>query len=184
MNTVLPRAGLLEEWRHTLKQALVSPDKHPLRKSHSEAGSIWESVFESSFFLLFQRRAACRPGYQEGKAPFSPDFLSYFFFNWLTTNLKAAPFGNDNPLIEHQNWDTASVLEGRSGTMRESVQKLINSFKLKEQNEAKLNSRSHRRVPYVRIDGAFPSNPVIFPHRIYKDLTNLQPRSTFFFFFF
>ena len=97
MNAVLLRADLLEELRHTLKQVWIRSDNLPLQKNPSAVGSMWESVFESLFFLPFQRRAACSPGWQECKAPApTPIFFYLHFFNWLTTNLKVVLFRIDN----------------------------------------------------------------------------------------
>jgi hypothetical protein len=81
MNAVLPRANLLKQWCHTLKQVQVRPDNHPLKNTPFAAGNGCESVFESGFFLPFQRKAACRPGHQVCTCtPLSIFFLFFFFF--------------------------------------------------------------------------------------------------------
>lgn len=54
---------------------------------------MWECVFESSFLLSFQRRAACRPGVQHFFFFFYfPYYYFFLFLHWLATHLNSEMF--------------------------------------------------------------------------------------------
>lgn len=165
MNAVLPRADLLEEWRHTLKQVWVRPDKHPPKNIPSAVGSIWESVFESCFFFADSKesRLQARMSGVQGSIFFY--FLSFFLISllliwklccskmiilWFSVSIETVPWFLKEGVLQwlkvSGSWSTA----------------LIGKNKKKD---SKTGSRSFPPVLQRRMDNAFQLNIVIFPLR-------------------